>query len=176
MAGVLYLQDPVVTGDLIGRQHKGERELSLIPEAILTPTAWDYIRQHRLILSQGESALPASEQAAEPIGSTAKLEQVAESIGSTPNECHQAGEGRCEHPQRPMGCVHEEFGSGYVEPSCCRDCAIHKLKIEGDKNVSCEGCNRHKTLMQLVEKGQASDPEELIREVSALVVHRLEDG
>ena len=53
MAGVLYLQDPVVTGDLIGRQHKGERELSLTPEAILTPTAWDYIRQHRLVLSQG---------------------------------------------------------------------------------------------------------------------------
>ncbi len=75
-----------------------------------------------------------------------------------------------------MGCVQDEFGSGYVEPSCCRECAIHKLKLEGDKNASCEGCNRHKTLMQLVEKGQASDPEELIREVSALVVHRLEDG
>ena len=176
MAGVLYLQDPVITGDLICRQHKGERELSLVPEAILTPTAWDYIRQHRLVLSQGESALPASEQAAEPIGSTAQLEQAAEPIGPTANECHQTGEGRCEHPDRPMGCVQEEFGSGYVEPSCCRECAIHKLKLEGDKNASCEGCNRHKTLMQLVEKGQASDPEELIREVSALVVHRLEDG
>ena len=176
MAGVLYLQDPVITGDLIGRQHKGERELSLVPEAILTPTAWDYIRQHRLVLSQGENALPASKQVAEPIGPTAKLEQAAEPIGPTANECHQTGEGRCEHPDRPMGCVQEEFGSGYVEPSCCRDCEIHKLKLEGDKNASCEGCNRHKTLMQLVEKGQASDPEELIREVSALVVHRLEDG
>ena len=176
MAGVLYLQDPVITGDLIGRQHKGERELSLAPEAILTPTAWDYIRQHRLVLSQGESGLPASEKAAEPIGSTAKLEQAAEPSGPTANECHQTGEGRCEHPERPMGCVQDEFGSGYVEPSCCHDCAIHKLKLEGDKNASCEGCNRHKTLMQLVEKGQASDPEELIREVSALVVHRLEDG
>ena len=176
MVGVLYLQDPVITGDLIGRQHKGERELSLVPEAILTPTAWDYIRQHRLVLSQGENALPASKQVAEPIGPTAKLEQAAEPIGPTANECHQTGEGRCEHPDRPMGCVQEEFGSGYVEPSCCRDCEIHKLKLEGDKNASCEGCNRHKTLMQLVEKGQASDPEELIREVSALVVHRLEDG
>ena len=124
MAGVLYLQDPVITGDLIGRQHKGERELSLVPEAILTPTAWDYIRQHRLVLSQGESALPASEQAAEPIGPTAY-------------ECHQTGEGRCEHPDRPMGCVQEEFGSGYVEPSCCRDCAIPPTGVAEDRNDAC---------------------------------------
>ncbi len=157
MAGSLHIGDPVVTGDLLDREHQGERELSVAPDAILTPTAWDYIRQHRLQLSRSGAQPPA-----------------AETPHAANEECI-VSEGRCDHPDRSCGCQHEEFGSAFVEPSCCSDCAIHKLHQQGDPNASCEGCNRHKTLLQLVEKGQANDPEELIRQVTAMVVHRLED-
>lgn len=167
MAAVLYIDDAVVTGDSLSRAHQGERELSVDPNAILTPTAWDYIRQHRLQLSR-DGAVAVEAAAAAAAG-------VAAKHGSAASEDSITGAGQCDHPDRSCGCQHEEFGSGYVEPSCCRDCAIHKLKLEGDPEASCEGCNRHKTLLQLVEKGQASDPEELIRRITEIVQHRLED-
>ncbi|HIG57408.1 MAG TPA: hypothetical protein EYG11_21685 [Candidatus Latescibacteria bacterium] len=162
MAAVLHIDDTVVTGDLLSRAHQGEREFSFVPDAILTPTAWDYIRQHRLQVSRGgEVSAATSSNEGQP--------ETAETEGRI------ISEGQCEHPDRSCGCKHEEFGSGYVEPSCCHDCAIHKLKREGDAEASCEGCNRHKTLMQLVARGKASDPEELIRRISEIVAHRLED-
>lgn len=162
MAAVLHIDDTVVTGDLLSRAHQGEREFSFVPDAILTPTAWDYIRQHRLQVSRGGGVSAAT-------SSNAGQPDTAETAGQI------ISEGRCEHPDRSCGCQHEEFGSGYVEPSCCHDCAIHKLKREGDAEASCEGCNRHKTLMQLVARGKASDPEELVRRISEIVEHRLED-
>lgn len=142
MTEALHIDAPVVTGDLLGREHKGERTLSVAPSAILTPTAWDYIRQHRLQLSRGEAV---------------------------------AGVARCEHPDRACGCEHEEFGSGYVEPARCGDCAVHQRKKAGDPEASCAGCNRYKTLLQQVEQGQASDPEALIEQITELVIHRLAD-
>ena len=148
MAEALHIDDPVVTGDLLGREHKGERMLSVVPGAILTPTAWDYIRQHRLQLSRGAAGAAA--------------EVVADA-------------GQCEHPDRACGCEHEEFGSGYVEPTSCSDCAIHERKQAGDSEASCAGCNRYKTLLQQIEKGQASDPEALVEQITELVVHRLAD-
>ncbi len=158
----MHIDDTVVTGDLLSRAHQGEREFSFVPNAILTPTAWDYIRQHRLQVSRGgEVSAATSSNEGQP--------ETAETEGRI------ISEGQCEHPDRSCGCKHEEFGSGYVEPSCCHDCAIHKLKREGDAEASCEGCNRHKTLVQLVARGKASDPEELIRRISEIVAHRLED-
>ena len=148
MAKALHIDAPVVTGDLLAREHKGERMLSVAPGAILTPTAWDYIRQHRLQLSRGEAVAAA--------------EAVADA-------------GQCEHPDRACGCEHEEFGSGYVEPASCGDCAVHERKQEGDPEASCTGCNRYKTLLQQIEKGQASDPEALVEQITELVVHRLAD-
>ncbi len=53
MSEALHIDAPVVTGDLLGRTHQGERTLNVAASAILTPTAWDYIRQHRLQLSRG---------------------------------------------------------------------------------------------------------------------------
>ena len=162
MAAGLHIDDTVVTGDLLSRAHQGEREFSFVPDAILTPTAWDYIRQHRLQVSRGDGVSAAT-------SSNAGQPDTAETAGQI------ISEGRCEHPDRSCGCQHKEFGSGYVEPSCCHDCAIHKLKREGDAEASCEGGNRHKTLMQLVARGKASDPEELVRRISEIVAHRLED-
>ena len=65
MTAVLHIGDPVVTGDLLAREHKGERAVSVVPDAILTPTAWDYIRQHRLQLARGQVSAPAAEVAEE---------------------------------------------------------------------------------------------------------------
>ena len=135
MSEALHIDAPVVTGDVLGREHKGERVLSVSPSAILTPTAWDYIRQHRLQVRRGEaSAAPA--------------------------------EG---------GCEHEEFGSGYVEPARCGDCAVHQRKKAGDAEASCAGCNRYKTLLQQIEQGQAIAPEALVAQITELVMHRLAD-
>ncbi len=140
MTKALHIYAPVVTGDLLEREHKGERTLSLAPSVILTPTAWDYIRQHRLQLSRGEAGADA---------------------------------GRCEDPDRVGGCEHEEFGSGYVEPTRCSDCAVHQRKKAGDSEASCKGCNRYKTLLQQIEQGQATDPEALVEQITELVIHRL---
>lgn len=154
MTEALHIDAPVVTGDLLGREHKGERTLRVAPSAILTPTAWDYIRQHRLQLSRGEA--------------------VAVSAGV-------ADAGQCDPPlsrgqaDRACGCEHEEFGSGYVEPASCGDCAVHQRKQAGDPEASCEGCNRYKTLLQQIEQGQASDPEALVEQITELVIHRLAD-
>lgn len=142
MTKALHIDAPVVTGDLLRREHKGERTLSVAASAILTPTAWDYIRQHRLQLSRGEVVADA---------------------------------GRCEPLDRASGCEHEEFGSGYVEPARCGDCAIHQRKQAGDPEANCEGCNRYKTLLQQIEQGQATDPEALIEQITELVIHRLAD-
>lgn len=138
----MHIDVPVVTGDLLGREHKGERVLSVSPSAILTPTAWDYIRQHRLQVQRDEPVADA---------------------------------GRCEQPDRSCGCEHEEFGSGFVEPAHCGDCAIHQRKKAGDPEASCAGCNRYKTLLQQIDKGQATAPEALVAQITELVIHRLAD-
>ena len=141
----MHIDVPVITGDLLGREHKGERILSVSPSAILTPTAWDYIRQHRLQVRRGE-----------PVKGGADA-------------------GRCEQPDRACGCQHEEFGSGFVEPAHCGDCAVHQRKKAGDSAASCAGCNRYKTLLQQIEKGQATAPEDLVAQITELVIHRLAD-
>lgn len=138
----MHIDVPVVTGDLLGREHKGERVLSVSPSAILTPTAWDYIRQHRLQVQRGEPVADA---------------------------------GQCEQPDHSCGCEHEEFGSGFVEPERCGDCAIHQRKKAGDPETSCAGCNRYKTLLQQIDKGQATAPEALVAQITELVIHRLAD-
>jgi len=165
MAGVLHIGDRVITGDSLSRTHQGEREFSVAPDAILTPTAWDYVRQHRLQVNRDEAV----------VGTAAVDKADAEQSDAIETDNRIDGLGRCKRPDRSCGCQDEEFGSGYVEPSCCHDCPIHKLKQQGDAEASCEGCNRHKTLMQLVAKGQASDPEALVRRITEIVVHRLED-
>lgn len=166
MTSPLYIEDAVVTGDLLAQRHVSEEEVRVGEAAIVTPTGWDYLRQKRLRLSRG--SLAAAAPAALPSSAAAALvpEVTAAKI---------EGAGRCEHPARSCGCQDEEFGSGYIEPSSCRDCAIYELKKTGDEGANCHGCNRRTLLDQLVESGHGVDPEQLIREVTALVVHRLED-
>lgn len=165
MASLLYIKDAVVTGDLLAQRHASEEEVRVGEAAIVTPTGWDYLRQNRLRLSRGSVDDASSAQEAAPAAALVTEVPAAQMEGA----------GRCEHPGRSCGCQDEEFGSGYVEPSSCRDCAIYELKKTGDQSANCHGCNRRTLLDQLVETGHGVDPEQLIHEVTALVVHRLED-
>ncbi len=166
MASILYIKDAVVTGDLLARRHASEEEVRVGEAAIVTPTGWDYLRQKRLQLSRGAGECVAAAEPSAPVATTLIAEVAAAKL---------EGVGRCEQPGRSCGCQDEEFGSGYVEPSSCRDCAIYELKRTGGQGANCHGCNRRTLLDQLVESGQGVDPEQLIREVTALVVHRMED-
>ena len=166
MASILYIEEAVVTGDLLSRLHGDESEIRIADSAIVTPTGWDYLRQHRVQLSKGDA--PASTRCS-PNG-------VADVSQSSEVEHSQMdGAGRCEHPSRSCGCQTEEFGSGYVEPSSCDDCAIFHMKRRGESGADCHGCNRRVLLDQLAESGQGIDPEQLIRQVTSLVEDRLED-
>ena len=122
MASILYIEEAVVTGDLLSRLHGDESEIRIADSAIVTPTGWDYIRQHRVQLSKGEA--PAFPRRS-PNG-VADVSQISEV-----EPLQMDGAGRCEHPGRSCGCQTEEFGSGYVEPSSCHDCAIFHMKRRG---------------------------------------------
>jgi len=146
MDAVLYIDAAVVTEKVLGRAHKGERVVCVGEKAIVTPTARDYVRQHKLELVQGEAAQRL-----------AAAGGVAQEVG-------------CEHPQQCYGCEKEEFGSGYAAPDCCDDCAIRALQLQGKPNAGCEGCNLYKTERHdSVDEGDA-----LVQQVTNLVVDMLE--
>ena len=91
MTSPLYIEDAVVTGDLLAQRHVSEEEVRVGEAAIVTPTGWDYLRQKRLRLSRG--SLAAAAPAALPSSAAAALvpEVTAAKI---------EGAGRCEHPAR----------------------------------------------------------------------------
>ena len=161
MASVLYVEESVVTGDVLVKTHSDEEEVCVSETAILTPTGWDYLRNFRLRLVRGYG--PGSTK---PIPQKAVLKQI------DPNEMD--GLGICNQPESSCGCVDEEFGSGFVEPSSCHDCAVHELKRKGDDSSNCNGCNRRALLDELVKSGRSVEPEQLIREVTSVVTKRLE--
>ncbi|NKB70170.1 MAG: hypothetical protein GKR89_24105 [Candidatus Latescibacteria bacterium] len=157
MAGQFRIEDQVVTGDALQRQHQGQGQVSVLPQAVITPTGWDYIRQHRLEVVRSTTApqsLPEAEDA------------------DTAVAAQQSQPGRCDQPDKPFGCQTEEFGSGFAEPTSCHDCTINKLRLEGRQDVDCHGCNRHKALQQVA--GVQAD--ELVRHIADLVAQRLGSG
>jgi hypothetical protein len=152
----LFLGAPVVTEALLRQEHQGQEELRLRPGAVITPTGWDFIRQHRLKVTRGEAPAPA---AAAP--SSALIPEL------TPSSLVQ--EGRCDHPDRPCGCQTEEFGSGFVEPHSCGECAVHQT--HGGCGPACKGCNRHQSAAVLTGVS-----EELVRQITAQVMSHLAKG
>lgn len=146
MDAVLYIDDVVVTEKVLGRAHKGERIVCVGEKAIVTPTARDYVRQHKLELVQGE------------------VGQRLAAIGGVAQEVD------CEHPQQSYGCEKEEFGSGYAAPGCCDDCAIRALQLQGKSNSGCEGCNLHKTGCD----HSANEEDALVQQITNLVIDMLE--
>ena len=129
MSSVLHIQEMVVTGDDLARVHQGQEELCVVDAAVLTPTAWDYIRDQRLRLTRAASMPEPSE----PVAPTASTNVV--------NEARMVPHAQCDQPSRSCGCKTEEFGSGFVQPERCGVCAIHQLKVAGQANPGCEGCN-----------------------------------
>jgi hypothetical protein len=160
MAQVLHIEEVVVTGEVLSRKHQGQEEVQVGEKAVVTPTAWDYLRQQRLRLSRGGAAQAAPRGPAR--------EGLIQEVPP-----RQQGQGRCAQPDRAWGCKDEEFGSGFVEPAACQDCAVQVLKKQGDKSACCEGCNRNKTLQQLIRAGQGVDAEQVVRQVVELIARQL---
>ena len=154
MTGLLCLDAAVLTGEILSRQHQGQTSVQLAVEAIITPTGWDYIRQHRLQVVRGEQVQDAT------VTEVSSVEDQSEPLG------------RCDHPNKSCGCRTDEFGSGFVEPKSCHDCPIHALKQAGKPNCGCEGCNRHKAMEALVETGKGVDLEELVQQVTDQIMAR----
>ena len=173
MAGILYIADPVVTEDFLNQQHQDQEELCVSPQTVITPTGWDYIRRQGLRLSRGEA--PASRNTiTEKATAVVKSTDTEQSRPASIEDAQLVQAGRCDHPGQSCGCQTEEFGSGFVEPSSCRDCAIHQLKREGRPNSGCEGCNRYKLIQDLVGQGQVADMESLVQQITDQIVERSE--
>jgi hypothetical protein len=168
MAGLLQIGEAVLTGETLSRQHQGQTTVQVACGAIITPTGWDYIRQHRLQLVRGDQVLT---EAATGSLVVAGGSPVAAHKGQGPADQADPA-GRCDHPNQPCGCRTDEFGSGFVEPSSCHDCPIHALKSAGQPNCGCEGCNRHKAITALVTAGKGVDLEELVQQVTDQIMAR----
>ena len=173
MAAILYIADPVVTEDFLNQQHQDQEELCVSPQTVITPTGWDYIRRRGLHLSRGEVAASRSTRE-EKATAVAKSTDTERSRPASIEDAQMVPEGRCEYPGQACGCQTEEFGSGFVEPSSCRDCAIHQLKREGRPNSGCEGCNRYKLIQDLVGQDRVVDMEFLVQQITDQIVTRSE--
>ena len=146
MASVLYVEESVVTGDILVNVHSEEEEVCVSESAIVTPTGWDYLRNKRLRLIRGSKSKKA-------------IPQELDSKHTSQNEMD--GIGRCDQPESSCGCVDEEFGSGFAESNLHGDVNVYKIIIE--------------TLIEkLVDLDIQIDPEQLIREVTSAVAQRLE--
>ena len=140
MTQILDIAAAVITEQVLRAHHSGEDEVMVTPDAIITPSAWDYLRFHRLRLNRGSSAGAPAPDPQSPAGETAIAEVLPPG-----SEAGVLSQGRCDHPDRAYGCRTEEFGSGFVEPSCCTECAVRKAQNTGARGCSCGGCNRNGT-------------------------------
>jgi hypothetical protein len=116
LAQALDITAAVVTEEVLRSSHAGESEIRVPAAAVVTPSAWDYVRYHRLQLIRG------SRRAAVGSSSAATAEAITEVLPPG-SDAGVLSKGRCDHPDRSYGCRTEEFGSGFVEPACCSDCA-----------------------------------------------------
>jgi hypothetical protein len=157
MSQKLHIEEMVITGDDLARWHQGEQELCVGGAAVLTPTAWDYVRDHRLRLTRGART---SEPAA-----PAPPANVADEAQMVPHE-------PCDLPGRSCGCITEEFGSGFVQPDRCDLCAIHQLKVAGRPNPGCDGCNLNGHCEG--EPVSAAVPEALVTQITEQIMKQLQ--
>ena len=159
MADRLHVSEAVVTAEVLRARHDGQQEVSVPAGAVVTPTGWDYLRSHGLRLTRGEPPGPGRFRPAPPEAVPEVLPPGAE--GGV------LARGRCDHPDRPYGCKTEEFGSGFVEPSSCAECAVYQAEAAGRPNPGCDGCNRR----------AAADREEeaLVQRLTDEILRRLKE-
>lgn len=161
MAEILDIQGAVITGEVLRAQHAGQGQVRVRDGAIVTPSAWDYIRGNRLQLVDGRAA--ATGAAATPSPAAPAGTPISEVLPPG-TEVGVLSQGRCDHPERNFGCRTEEFGSGFVEPSSCSDCAVKKAQAAG-ASCGCGGCN----------KATGNDPTEaLVQSLTDEIMKRLQ--
>ena len=173
MAVVAHIADRVVTGDTLARQHQGEEEVRVSPRAVVTPTGWDYIRQHRLALVRGEPESVAQGPAA-PAADGSRSPRIAEVRPLSPDEMRLVQEGRCDHPDRPYGCETDEFGSGFAEPASCCDCGVGGESQEPGPTEACDGCNRKNGAAAASDPGRDDEIDALVQYITDEIMARLE--
>lgn len=145
MAQVLNITAAVVTQDVLRMVHAGEQEVRVDPGALVTPSAWDFLRYHRLRLIRGQTASAAAPAAERTHAAAAPARSGATAITEILPPGSDAGvlsRGRYDHPDKAYGCRTEEFGSGFVEP-CCSDCAIKQAREvrPAGGHRDCDDCN-----------------------------------
>ncbi|MDA0335210.1 MAG: hypothetical protein O2782_08610 [bacterium] len=134
MTQVLDISEAVITERVLQALHSGQAQIRVAPGAVITPSGWDFLRSNRVRLAGGTGAASPAQQSATP-ATAAGIHEVLPPGTDT----GVLSRGRCDHPDKPFGCRTEEFGSGFVEPSCCSACAVQQA---GTKNCGCGGCNR----------------------------------
>ena len=193
MAETLHIGDSVVTEEVLRRRHDGETEVHICRRAVITPTGWDYIRDHRLRVTWVEqAALPPGAGSDSlvaggfpPVGGYAAAGRPSRGSGSGPiqeirpstDDVSLIQQGRCEFPSRSFGCKTEEFGSGFVEPSTCQECPVQQRQQPStvslaESNPGCDGCNRHRTLQQVAGEGSL-ELEVLVQRITEEIMSRL---
>ena len=135
MTQVLDISETVITERVLLALHSGQAEVRVAPGAVVTPSGWDFLRSNRVRLARGTGAASVAQPSAPLAPAIAGIHEVLPPGSDT----GVLSRGRCDHPDKPYGCRTEEFGSGFVEPSCCSACAVQQA---GTKNCGCGGCNK----------------------------------
>ena len=164
---ILTLDETLITEPLLAQQQQGEEAVRLVPGAIITPSARDYLRLHSVVVvEEGASASPGPGGT----GNAGQAGYAGQSGGTSIQEILPPGaeggllyHGRCDHPDRAYGCRDEEFGSGFVEPACCDACA--KAGRNGAPGCDCENCS---------VPGNDAELESLVQRLTDEIMSRLE--
>ena len=123
MAGPLRITDPVVTGDCLRQQHRDEAEILVTSRAVITPTGWDYIRNHRLRVRRDEpTGVHAADPGLGPLAPSPDSSAIREVLPVAADGASIRQVGRFDHPDQPFGCKNDDFGSGFAEPGSPQDC------------------------------------------------------
>lgn len=167
MAGTLHIQALVVTEEVLRERHGGEDEVCVAKTAVVTPTGWDFLRAHRLRLTRVqpaalETSVPAPKAAAPAGGSIPEVLPPGTEGGVL-------ARGRCDHPDRAYGCKTEEFGSGFVQPSGCTECAVQRVAAAGSGGCGCGGCSHAGT-----DDASERELEALVQRITDQIMARLQ--
>ena len=152
LAAVLYIGEAVITEATLQRHHRGQGEIRIPDNAVVTPTGWDFVRRPRLPLPRGQVPAGAS--------------------GDVASETALIQTGTCAEPDACYGCAGgEEFGAGDVEPASCTECPVQKLIDRGEPNCGCSGCNRHTARERAASAAGGTD--HLVQQITAQILERL---
>ncbi len=124
MPAVLHITETVITGGLLSREHESQEEVRVSSGAILTPTAWDYLRDRGLRLTRTDEVEDTS--TVKPSGSIEIPEVKTDAMDDT----SLVQRGRCDHPDQAYGCKTDEFGSGFVQPDSSEEPDVSPEGVE----------------------------------------------